>query len=73
VELRDGSIQESIVMSPYSHISDVAVCKDWGEVKAGDKVRIVAYYDDSVHMQTKDSRGVLEPQMGIMFTWIGPK
>jgi hypothetical protein len=73
IEPRDGTINEQMVMPPYSHISDVGVCKDWGELKAGDKVRVVAYYDDSIHMQMRDARGALEPQMGIMFTWIGPK
>ena len=62
-----------MVMPPFSHISDVGVCKDWGELKAGDQVRVVAYYDDSLHMQMRDANGVLENQMGIMFTWIGPK
>lgn len=60
-------------MPPYSHISDVGVCKDWGEIQAGDKVRVVSYYNDARHMQMRKSSGALEPQMGIMFTWIGPK
>jgi hypothetical protein len=73
VEATDGSIIESLVMPPGSHISDVAVCKDWGEVKKGDKVRVVAYYNDTQHMQMKNPKGKLEGQMGIMFTYIGLK
>jgi hypothetical protein len=53
------------------HISDVALCKDWGSVKKGDKVKVIAYYNDTEHVQMKNPKGKLEGQMGIMFTYLG--
>jgi hypothetical protein len=73
LEPTDGSVIESMVMPPNTHISDVSVCKDWGEVKKGDKVKVIAYYNDTQYMQMKNSKGRLEGQMGIMFTYIGLK
>jgi len=73
IESKDGSIIEGMIMPPGSHISDVAVCKDWGEVKKGDKVKAIAYYNDTQHMQMKNPKGKLEGQMGIMFSYIGIK
>ena len=58
-------------MPEGSHISDVGLCKDWGPVKKGDKAKVIAYYNDTEHMQMKNPRGVLEGQMGIMFSYIG--
>jgi hypothetical protein len=73
VEPVDGSIIESMLMPPGSHISDAGVCKDWGEVRAGDKLKTRAYYDETKHMQMKGANGQLEKQMGIMWAWLGPK
>jgi hypothetical protein len=73
IEPTDGTVLPDMVMPPGSHISDVGVCKDWGEVRAGDRLRTLAYYDDQRHMQMKDANGELEKQMGIMWAWLGPK
>jgi hypothetical protein len=53
------------------HISDVALCKDWGSVQKGDKVKVIAFYNDTEHVQMKNPKGELEGQMGIMFTYLG--
>lgn len=58
-------------MPEGSHISDVAVCKDFGFVKKGDKLKVIAYYDETKHMQMKSKWGFLEPQMGIAQTYVG--
>lgn len=74
VEPADGTaIIKGLAMPPGSHISDVGVCKDWGEVKKGDVLSVKAYYDEGQHMQMKKASGVLEAQMGIMWTYIGIK
>jgi hypothetical protein len=73
VEPRDGSVISTMVMPAGSHISDTAICKDWGEVRAGDRVKTIAYYDANQHMQMLNAKGELEKQMGIMWAWIGPK
>lgn len=57
-------------MPEGSHISDVGVCKDWGEVKKGDKLKVIAYYDDKTHMQMRDKNGNLEKQMGMIWVRI---
>lgn len=71
VEPQDDSITKGMAMPAGSHISDVGICKDWASFKKGDKVKVIAYYNDTEHMQMKNPRGVLEGQMGIMFTYIG--
>jgi hypothetical protein len=63
VEPKDGTIQESMVMPVGSHISDVGVCKDWTEVKKGDKLKVIAYYNDTLHMQMRTASGGLDEQM----------
>lgn len=70
VEATDGSVIKSMVMPEGSHISDVGVCKDWGEVKKGDKMKVIAYYDDKTHMQMRDQNGKLEKQMGMIWVCI---
>ncbi|RDI80934.1 hypothetical protein Vi05172_g9131 [Venturia inaequalis] len=73
VEATDGSVIKSMVMPEGSHISDVGVCKDWGEVKKGDKLKVIAYYDDKMHMQMRDQSGKLEKQMGMLWVYMGIK
>lgn len=73
IEATDGSIIEHSVMPPGSHISDVGVCKDWGTVKKGDILSVKAYFDAVSHMQMLNGKGQLEPQMGLMWTFIGLK
>ena len=63
VEPNDGSVIKSIVMPTGTHISDNAVCKDFGAVKKGDTMQVVAYYDSETHMQMKTSSGGLKPQV----------
>jgi hypothetical protein len=72
-ESTDGTIIESMVMPPGTHISDVGVCKDWGEVKKGDKLTVKGYFNDTQHMQMKKASGKLDDQMGIMWTYVGFK
>jgi hypothetical protein len=72
-EPQDGTIIDSMLMPPGSHISDVGVCKDWGQVRAGDRLKTIAYYDDQKHMQMRSAKGDLEKQMGIFWAWVGPK
>jgi hypothetical protein len=69
----DGTILPNLYMPPGSHISDVAICKDWASLKVGDKLKIKAYYDENLHMQMKKANGQLESQMGIMYTYVGLK
>jgi hypothetical protein len=52
-----------MIMPPGTHISDVGVCKDWTEVKKGDKVKVIAYYNDTLHMQMRTASGGLDEQM----------
>jgi hypothetical protein len=47
------------------------VCKDWASIQKGDKLKVIAYYNDTEHMQMRNSKGGLEMQMGIMFTYLG--
>jgi hypothetical protein len=70
-EPNDGTVMKDLVMPAGSHISDVAVCKDWGKVKKGDSLSVKAYFDDTIHMQMLNGKGKLEAQMGIMWTFIG--
>ena len=63
VEPNDGTVIKSMVMSAGTHISDNAVCKDFGIVKKGDTLQVVAYYDSNAHMQMKTVKGRLEPQV----------
>jgi hypothetical protein len=85
-EPTDGTVIKDLVMPANSHskcnakpkprrltipVSDVAVCKDWGTVKKGDMLSVKAYFDDTIHMQMKNSKGRLEEQMGIMWTFVG--
>ena len=72
-EPNDGTIVPAMYMPPGSHISDVAVCKDWADVKTGDRLKIKAYYDEGVHMQMRKANGGLDRQMGIMYTYVGLK
>jgi hypothetical protein len=65
-----------MVMPPYSHISDVGVCQDWGELRAGDRVKVVAYYDEYTHMQMRDaygktgaSNGMNNPLIALCIGW----
>jgi len=70
VESNDGRVIKSMIMPAGTHISDVGVCKDFGPVKKGDKLQVVAYYDDREHMQMKKWSGRLEGQMGIAQTYV---
>ncbi|KAF2667299.1 hypothetical protein BT63DRAFT_414887 [Microthyrium microscopicum] len=70
IEPTDGTVQKDLVMPPNSHISDVGVCKDWGTVKKGDVLSVKAYFDGDAHMQMMNGWGVLEAQMGIMWTFV---
>jgi len=72
VEPNSGSVIKSMVMPTGTHISDNAVCKDFGTVKKGDIMQVVAYYDSDTHVQMKTSKGGLEPQMGITHVYLGP-
>jgi hypothetical protein len=69
----DKSILNHLIMPAGSHISDVAVCKDWGSVKKGDALSVKAYYDEGQHMQMMNGKGELEVQMGLMWTYVGLK
>jgi hypothetical protein len=71
VEANDGTVIKGMVMPEGSHISDVGVCKDWATVKKGDKLKVIAYYDDKTHMQMRDQQGKLEKQMGMYSFDIG--
>jgi hypothetical protein len=57
VEPDDGTVIKSMVMPEGTHISDVGKCKDWTSVKKGDKLKVVAYYNDTEHMQMRNSKG----------------
>jgi hypothetical protein len=72
-EPNDSSILSHLVMPAGSHISDVAVCKDWGAVKKGDALSVKAYFDDGQHMQMMNGKGKLEVQMGLIWTYVGLK
>ena len=63
VEPNDGTVIKSMVMPAGTHISDNAVCKDFGTVKKGDTLQVVAYYDSNTHMQMKTAKGRTEPQV----------
>jgi hypothetical protein len=65
VERNDGTVIKSMVMPVGSHISDNAVCKDFGIAKKGDTMQVIAHYDANTHMQMKTSRGGLEPQVSL--------
>jgi hypothetical protein len=67
VELNNGSVIKSMVMPTGTHISDNAVCKDFGTVKKGDIMQVVAYYDSETHIQMKTSKGGLEPQASLHY------
>lgn len=66
-----GDVRHDMVMPEGSHISDVGACKDFLTTKKGDKIKIIAYYDDKAHPQMRNPKGKLEGQMGIMFSYIG--
>jgi hypothetical protein len=69
----DNIIIKGLSMPAGSHISDVAVCKDWSTVKKGDVLSVKGYFDGNTHMQMMNGRGTLEDQMGLMWTFIGLK
>lgn len=71
IEPTDGGVLKDLVMPPNSHISDVAVCRDWGKIKKGDVLSVKAYFDAHTHMQMMNGKGTLEDQMGIMWTFVG--
>jgi hypothetical protein len=73
VEPTDGTVLKNMVMPEGTHISDVGKCKDWTSVKKGDKLKVIAYYNDTEHMQMRNSKGALDKQMGIMFLYMGYK
>jgi len=75
-EPNNGTILPHMVMPPNSHISDVGHCKDIASFKKGDKLKVIAYYDGDLHPQMKAAHGhggMLDMQMGIMYTYVGFK
>jgi hypothetical protein len=52
------------------HISDAAVCKNFGTISKGDSLVITANYDATVHPQMVVD-GKLHPIMGISLVYIG--
>jgi len=53
------------------HISDAELCQDFGRVKVGDEMKVIAYYDAVKYPQMVHD-GELHPIMGIMSTVVGP-
>jgi hypothetical protein len=68
-EPKDGTIVSHMVMPAGSHISDVGVCKNWATVKKGDTLTVKGFFDANSHKQMMNGKGVLEEQMGLMWTY----
>jgi hypothetical protein len=55
---------------PDVHISDAAMCQEFGTIKEGDKLQITANYDANLHPQmARDGKNY--PVMGIALLFIG--
>jgi len=53
------------------HISDAQLCQNFAQVKTGDEMKVIAYYDAVKYPQMVHG-GELHPIMGIMSTFVAP-
>lgn len=59
-------------MNPgMTHISDTGSCVDFGDIKPGDVMKIVATYDTTQHALNKMMNGETQEIMGISQVYIG--
>jgi hypothetical protein len=56
--------------SNVTHISDAAVCRNFGTIKKGDNIKITAHYNADLHSQMKMGTE-LHPVMGISLLYLG--
>ncbi|KAF1815741.1 hypothetical protein P152DRAFT_471140 [Eremomyces bilateralis CBS 781.70] len=69
---RVGYTEGQDAMNPgLTHISDTTSCIDFGDVRSGDKLKIVATYDTEAHALNKMMDGEEQEIMGISQVYIG--